>query len=309
MNAFPSNKIMMLTILILTCVYGVKFAVEGKKQFFQLNFDWGKEERIQNLGEVYVDSISYNFISLDSLPEYPNPELTYKLTKNDKIFYFRYVYVIQKKSRFEFHGVEWITDIPHLEKTNYFLETVNLPLKARGPSVITIGDEYTFENEGKYLRKDILSHYTTHFKGPQTDVFNLKYAGRKGINSTDILHEISSLEPADFYILFFGKNEIDLFQFEENSSHIIEKLSLKNPKKILWITMPPVQNDSLQVRYRKINRIIDKHKKHPKIEVIVTSELLSDSIKRFIRDDGSSVSRDGYFRIAKLAAKMIKNAN
>lgn len=300
---------MVLTILILTCIYSIKFAVQGKKQFFQLNFDWKKERNIQDIGEVFVDSLSYNFISLDSLPENPNHEFTYKLTKNNEVFYFRYVYVIQKKSRFEFHGVEWITDIPRFRKTHYLLEEVNLPIKTTGPSVITIGDEFTFENEGKYLRKDILSRYTTYFKGPKTDVFNLKYAGEKGYNSIDILHEVSSLESADFYILFFGQNEIDLVEFEQNIALILEKLSSKNPKKILWITLPPVQNDSLQIHYEEMNGIIEKYEKHPKTEIIVTSELFSDSIPRFIREDGRSISRDGYYRIAKLAAKKIKNAN
>lgn len=300
---------MVLTILILTCGYAVKFAIRGKRQFFQLNFDWKKEQNIQDLGKVFVDSLSYNYVSLDVATERFNPESTYKLTKDNDIFYFRYVYATQSELGSQFRGVEWVTDVPSRKHTHYFLEEVELPLKTSGPSIITIGDEFTFENEGKYLRKDILSQYTAHFKGAHTDVFNLKYVGGKKNKAADILQVVSSLEPADFYIVFFGQHETDLTAFEGNAFQILEALSSKNPKQIFWIMLPPVRDDSLKTHYSQMNTIIEKFTTHPKTDVIVTSELFSDSIPKFIREDGVSISRDGYYRIAKRAAKKMKNAN
>lgn len=300
---------MIISIIALTLGYGIKFTIKGKKQFFQLNFDWKREKNIQDLGEVFIDSLSYNYISINSLNQHPNPEFTYKLHKNNDIFYFRYVYVIQQDSKYNFHGVEWITDVPKQKNTSYHLKEIHLPLKNAGPSVITIGDEFVFENEGKYLRKDILGRYTVHFLGNHTDVFNLKYYDGKNINSKDIVSNINDLESAEFYVVFLGKNETDVTKYQEKVCLIQEKLSLKNPKGIIWIMLPPAPNDSQEIHFKELNNTISKFKEYSKTDVINTPELFADSISRFVREDGLSISRDGYFRIAKQTAKMIKDAN
>ena len=64
MNYFPSNKTIVITFLVLVTWFGIKFVNKANDLFFQLNYNWNKEEIIKDYGEVTLDSVTYNFVSI-----------------------------------------------------------------------------------------------------------------------------------------------------------------------------------------------------------------------------------------------------
>jgi len=302
---------MLSIIIVLTILYGWKFIREAKKDFFQLNYEWKNEEVKNDFGEVFIDSISYNYLKLTGIDYKLDNQKTYKLSLQNKRYYFRYVYNVTNSLTVELSGLEWITDIPKVSKAHYRLEEVSLPLKhASGPTVLSLGDEQLFENEAKYFRRDLLKRYPVNFKGGFRDVFNFSYQANKGNTSADLLNEIQTLANTDFYILFFGlsENMDKLSLFEDNTKKILRNLQNKNPKKIILITLPPSKDKTIDSKHKKLNEIFQSLAKEDGVELIDTYSIFSTNIDKFIRND-NSISRDGYFELAKLSAKILKNAN
>ena len=80
MNFFPSNKILLVSLLLVTAWFGINFAIKAKTQFFQLNYDWDNEIEIASKGVVEVDSVSFNYLRFFSESKInTSPQNTYKL--------------------------------------------------------------------------------------------------------------------------------------------------------------------------------------------------------------------------------------
>jgi len=309
MNPFPSNKTMLITILLVTLGFGIKFISSSNQQFFQLNFDWDKEQPIKDLGTVILDSVSYNYVKVRNTGFHPDPQNTYKLSNNSNSYYFRYVYILMNDRTIQFKGVEWITDIPESTNTEYKIEEVFLPLKGgAGPSVVTLGDRLLLENEAKYYRKDLRNLYPVIYKGEYYDVFDFPHEVVKTNTSTSILAQIKRIPKAEYYVLMFGTNEnLDSMQtFKKNTKEIVETLQAKTPQKIVLITLPPSKDTIVNQRNKEINNVFLEHSKTNDFELINTFKLFSENIDKYIRKDGINISRDGYYELAKETAKRIK---
>lgn len=309
MNSFPSNKIMITTILLVALGFGIKFMTTSNTQFFQLNFDWDKEEPLKTIGSVRLDSVSYNYVKVSHNEFEPSPQHTYKLSLGNKSYYFRYVFLLRDGDAIEFKGVEWITDTPETTKVDYSLKEVFLPLKTgNGPTVVTLGDRFLINNEAKYYRKDLTTMFPVTFKGGYYDVFDFAHEARNLNTSEDILKKINSLPQAEFYILMYGSNEeMDSLQtFKRNTLEIIELLKAKSPTKIIFITLPPSKDKIISERNAKLNSIFIELSKSEKVEWIDSFELFSDNLDKFIRKDGVNITRDGYYELAKETTKRIK---
>ncbi|MDP2686912.1 MAG: SGNH/GDSL hydrolase family protein [Aequorivita sp.] len=309
MNPFPSNKIMLTTILLVTLGFGIKFITSSNQQFFQLNFDWDKEQPIKEVGAATLDSVSYNFVKINKNDFWPDPQNTYKLSTKTDNYYFRYVFAIKDPSGIQFKGVEWITDIPESIGIEYKIEEVFLPLKkGTGPAVVTIGDKLLIENEAKYYRKDLTGIYSVVFKGNNSDVFNFSHEAKKHQTSVSILNGIKKIPSADYYVLMYGTNEeLDsLGTFQKNSKKIIDTLQTNLPQKIVLIMLPPSRDAIINQRNSKINDVFLELSKTNDLELIDTFQLFSENLDKYIRKDGISISRDGYYELAKETVKRIK---
>lgn len=309
MRYFPSNRIMLITIILVTLGFGIKFVKSSTQQFFQLNFDWDKEEPIKELGTAILDSVSYNYVKLRNNTFSPNPQNTYKLSGKKGNFYFRYVYSLKDDSIIEFKGVEWITDIPESTGIEYSIDEVLLPLKnGNGPSVVTIGDGLLIENEAKYFRKDLAKLFSVSFKGTYYDVFDFPHMAITTNTSSIILAQINNVPQADNYVLMYGSNEhLDSLQtFQSNTEEILKNLQAKKPKNIILITLPPSKDAVLNNRNKEINNVFLKLSNAANVKIINTFQLFSGNLEKYIRKDGINISRDGYYELAKQTAKLIK---
>ncbi len=309
MKPFPSNKIMLITTLLVTLGFGIKFMTSSNEQFFQLNFDWDKEKPIKDLGTVILDSVSYNYVMVSNNNFRPNPQNTYKLSTKNESYYFRYVFVMRDAKTIQFKGVEWITDIPERTKIKYSIEEVFLPLKeGTGPTVVVLGDRLLIENEGKYYKRDLRNISPVIFKGKYYDVFDFPHEALKNNTSASILAQTENIPTADYYILMFGTNEnLDsLATFQNNTVKILTALQAKNPQKIVLITMPPSRDAEVDQKHKTINDIFTTLSSTIDLELIDTFRLFSQNLDKYIRKDSVNISRDGYYELAKETAKRIK---
>lgn len=309
MSSFPSNKIMFITVFCITIGFGAKFILKSNSQFFQLNFDWDKGKIIKSYGEMILDSVSYNYVKFQKEGFYPKNSETYKISNESGSFYFRYIYTLKNKFTYEFKGVEWITDIPNQVNVNYAIEEVYLPLKTvNGPTIITIGDQLLMENEAKYYRKDIMKMYPANFKGSNFDVFDFQHEALNGNTSSNILNQIKTIEQTDFYILMYGSNESldSLPAFKTNTKEIFSTLKNKSPKKVIVISLPPSKDELINEENVKKNDVFFEFSKTNDIKLIDTFLLFDGNLEKYLREDGISISRDGYYKLAKETVKFFK---
>ncbi|HNP66390.1 MAG TPA: SGNH/GDSL hydrolase family protein [Aequorivita sp.] len=309
MNPFPSNKTMLITILLVTLGFGIKFISSSNQQFFQLNFDWDKEKPIKDLGMAILDSISYNYVKISKNNFRPDPQNTYKISTKTDSYYFRYIYALLDHETIQFKGVEWITDIPESTGIEYNIEEVFLPLKdGAGPKVVTLGDRLLVENEAKYYRKDLTNLFPVTFKGEYYDVFDFPHEAIKTNTSKSILAQIKNISKADYYVLMYGSNEkIDSLEtFQNNTKEILEALQIKKPQKIILITLPPSKDSLVNQRNREINNVFQALSKTNDFELIDTYQLFIENLDKYLRKDGVNISRDGYHELAMKTSQRIK---
>lgn len=309
MSPFPSNKIMITTIILVAIGFGFKFINSSGQQFFQLNYDWDKEKPVENLGIARLDSVTYNYVQISGNNFSPNSQNTYKLSNKSDSYYFRYIYALKDSINLKFKGVEWITDIPEITNVEYKIKEVFLPIKeGEGPTVVTIGDRLLIENEAKYYRKDLTSLFPVNFKGQYYDVFDFPFEAVKMSTSTDILSKISAIPKADYYVLMYGANEqLDSSNtLRNNTEEIIKVLQEKKPKKIVLITLPPSKDNSVKQSNSRLNEQFFALTETDGVELIDTYQLFTDNLDKYIREDGITISRDGYYELAKKTSKLIR---
>ncbi len=312
MNYFPSNKAMLITFFVLISWFGFKFVNSANDNFFQLNYSWENERIIEDFGAVSIDSVNYNFIVISFKNNKPvSPSITYKLSNTNNSYYFRYTYTIIENNVYEFYGVEWITEIPIKDNSSYEFSGVDIPLNQKeGASTITLGDKFLIENEAKYFRKFLAKRGGLKFYGNYHDVFSFPHEVIKNNTSASILKQIDEIENTDNYILFFGAgdNKLNTLEVKNNLKGIINKLNVnKNPKKIIWILLPPSpikETDNFNSNY---NMLIKEVATTPNSTVIDSYSLFKDDLQKYIRKDGFSLSKEAYYLLAKKVSEKLSN--
>jgi hypothetical protein len=301
MTNFPTNKTILITFFVIVSWFGFKFINNANDLFFQLNYNWDKEETLKEYGNATVDSINYNYISINTTSKLqPNPKNTYKLYNDNDSYYFRYTYSIIKETNNKFYGVEWITDIPNSEISSYVFEEINLDLNQKGGvSTITIGDNYLLKNEAKYFRKFLAKQENIFFKGKSKDIFNYPHEAIKNNTSKKIIDQLECIDFADNYILFFGSADkaMSFDEIKKNLEVIIGKL--ENAKKIVFITLPPSTIKDIDDFNKNYNKVIKEIAEKSSIKIVDSYTLFKDDVQKYIRKDGISLSKDAYYLLAK----------
>jgi lysophospholipase L1-like esterase len=311
MNFFPSNKILLVSLLIVTTWFGIKFTTIAKTQFFQLNYDWHNEIEISTKGIVDIDSVSFNYMRIFSEAQITtSPQNTYKLKAEKEVYYFRYDYLLIDNLSIQFKGIEWITDIPNSYAGKFELSEVNLSLdQGKGESIITIGDYRLRRGEAKYFRRFLGQMSPVIFKGRFNDVFNYPHEAVETNTSKTIVAQLKEISKANNYVLFFGSNDTIMTSEEiaNNVNEIVEKIyDEKDPKRVFLILLPPSPNLELNSYTTNYNKIVIEALGDSKTEIINTEILFSENIQKYIREDGVSISKDGYYKLAKEIAKKIE---
>ncbi len=185
---------------------------------------------------------------------------------------------IEKKndSIISFYDVHWLKGTPSQNNNdNCRLEKLIIaPIKKKGETVLTIGDEFLCRGYAEDFRKTLADKLQVNFIGNTRDVYNYSHQSYDKNSSNNILINIDKYNP-DVYILFFKwhKEKESWEEFVKNLNLINDTLQKKNSKKVFWITIPysgQEKNDSI---YKNTNDILKKFKSD-KIQIIESNKLL-----------------------------------
>ena len=214
------------------------FFKDSEKKFIALNFQWNQKIKQQEVPNCKVISITKDrlVIECDSLLE-TNPNLTYALKySNNKTFYYRFLYSKIKQDTITFSYVEWINGVPkHYGKTAKII-SYDIPLKQKtGKKILFAGDYLLWNNNAKYLLKNIYIDGHFKFLGSKKNVYNINYEAYGKWDITDIIQALKNNPNADIYVLFF---DIYNNQNQKHIENLIHFLGNKKKSQIIWI-LPP----------------------------------------------------------------------
>lgn len=301
MTEFPSHKIVWLTLLLLFLYFGVRFFLVSGKEIHQTKFDWKNKTLEGSIYDIKVDTFSYNFLRINKPQKFTtNSSSTYEIKDKENTFYFRYIYAKESDSTIEFRNLKWITDIPERFIGEIEMGAYDIPLNQEGNNtVITIGDEWMYYNEAKYLRKLVASEVSVVFRGRSTDFFNYPLEANYKNDLNAVIDLSDTVEKADYYILFFDGTceKIKNDELTQKLQLILDNLNKNNPKKIIWITYPFVKESKDYICHQKYNKAINSLS-HKKLITINTDSIFKEDLKQYIMPDGSYLNKKAYQQIA-----------
>jgi len=309
-DKMPKPRVIGIFMLFFVLYYSFSFFLNLKTAFYQAHYDWKNLKILNKIDAVKIDSVSYNYLQLQTSktkPDFDN-QLTYKIESQGESYFFRYEYAIKKGNTFIFKRLEWLTDKPEDLSRNVKLFSVDLPLyKNQKITAVTIGDEWIFENDAKYLRRKLSQKLAVDFIGSKKDVFNYAYEGNKHLSTSDIAKIIDTLPEADYLILFFdGKVKTEMAtDIENNIRKMAHQINQKKYKKVFWINMPEAKELKIKNTYAVINNTLNQIKSS-KITIINTNDLLKP-IKNYQLSGLAYLNKSGYEKIADFIEKRIIN--
>jgi hypothetical protein len=305
---FPSNRVVIRTLIIIIIYLIIDFSIKGKRDFFQLNYDWNFKQTMQVVEKIKIDTVSYDYlkITITSPQDYSplNTNTTYCL--NDK-YYFRSTSIEKGQEQITFKGVYWINIVPKNNTQSNRLAVLNLPMIQNGSrSICMIGDSQVTWLEGKYTRRDILKKVKNgRFIGNSKDLFGYAYQAQLLNNTETILDHIGELPLADTYVLFIGAHEPIKNDIAHNIKNIVA--SILNKKSKLILVIPPNYIHKSLLNTQKIIKITYlQYKENPHVKIIDLSSIIENP-NLFLMDDGIHLNLFGHQTLTKHLIDALNN--
>lgn len=309
MGPFPSNKAIFVTLLVLLTWYGYSFLNNAKQQFFQLNFDWAKSEKLSEPVQIKIDSLSYDFLRFTTKEIItPNPQFTYQFKTIDDIYYFRYVFSQRSENEIVLTGIEWITGIPEPKIKIADITPFFVPMKQRSDiSVLTFGSDFLVANEAKYFRKELAKMRSVNFLGRNRDVYNYANEAYLHFSTDQLLGKLQGLPLADTYVIALGNDtETPSNKTKASIDSIVSTLEKRSgSSKIIFLTLPILENTESSTHISEINSILE-NLNYPNIVVINTDLLFSKNPSKYILENGIGINKEGYQLLAKKVSEYIE---
>ena len=294
MKNFPSNKVIIGSIVTVIVYLTVDFYYKGHRDFFQLNYDWDALSKIKTYNGFTLDSTSYNFVKIS----YSNETDIDQLNSDDTFavndtYYFRCAYLEVHNNEIEFKGVHWINSMPKTEFEHVKFSIVNLDLKQKGDKTVCfLGDSQFTWLDGKYTRKEISKKIRNiKFVGNHKDVFGYPYEATLLNNTKLVLKEIDNIPLASIYVVFIGAHEDGIPNTSLNLISIIQKLTDLGSE-VIFIKPPIYLNETK----KRTNIEIEKAYEHligkSNVKIIDISEILTDT-NEYLQDDGIHINAQG----------------
>ena len=305
MSKFPSNRVLVLTASAILIYLVFDFRIKGKRDFFQLNYDWNSKEILESIKNIKIDSVSYDFLKLDIT----NTTNNFKLNTDNSysisnIHYFRCASIKEQEKKIIFSGVYWINSIPNNIDLNE-LEVLNLPIIQKGTKrICMIGDSQLTWLAGKYTRKNILKKVKNiNFVGNHKDVFGYPYQSELLNNSKKIVENITELPKADVYILFIGAHEPHDTNTGDNINKIINVI-LKNKSELILI-IPQSISKYLTDKHKIIKNTYLQYEAKSNVKIIDLS-LIRSKPNLFLMNDKVHLNLFGHETLTKYLIDALK---
>lgn len=310
----PSKSAIVFIWIILMIYLGFNFFKKPSEVLFQMSYDWEKVSLIDSIGNVEIDSVSFDFLLLKNNFNV-NPTVstnnTYKLATSKTAYYFRTSDLIISDQQIMFSGVRWVNGYPEKNLKSGILEIIDLPLKQEGKkSVVTIGDSEMIWQEARDLRKKLhLKNQDLVFLGSKKDVNGFAHEASVYSTSREILNNVDKIPAAEIYILFFGAQdkEIPPAELKKNACQIIKNLSSRNQtKKIITISLPPSNVEAFERYNVGYNEILKEcTSENEKSVVIPLYERLQEETE-YLMPDGVHLNEKGYSILVKMLDKSLE---
>lgn len=310
----PSKSAIVFIWVILMIYLGYNFFKKPNEILFQMSYDWENVSLIDSVGNIDIDSVSFDYISIKNNFRV-NPTVstnnTYKVGTPKTTYYFRTSELAVSDSQIVFSGVRWINGHPEKYLKSGILEIIDLPLKENGKkSVVTIGDSEMIWQEARDLRKKLhLKNQDLVFLGTKKDVNGFAHEASVYTTSQEILNNIDNIPVAEYYILFFGAQDksTDKNLLKENVCRILKNLSeRKQTKKIITVSLPPSNIEAFEKFNTDYNEILkDCTAANEKSVIIPLYERLKDE-NDYLMEDGAHLNEKGYSILVKLLDKSLE---
>ncbi|SMC33355.1 Lysophospholipase L1 [Moheibacter sediminis] len=293
---------------------GYNFFKKPNEILFQMNYDWENVSLIDSVGNVDIDSVSFDYFSVKNNFKV-NPTVstnnTYKLGTPKTTYYFRASELEIATDQINFSGVRWINGHPEKYLKSGILEIINLPLKEEGKkTVVTIGDSELIWQEARDLRKKLhLKNQNLLFLGSKKDVNGFAHEASVYITSQEILNNIDQIPAAENYVLFFGAQDkkTDKNLLEQNVCKILEILASRNEtKKIITISLPPSNNDDFEKYNIAFNEILKECTASNEKSVLIPLHERLQEESEYLMQDGVHMNEKGYSILVKLLDKSLE---
>lgn len=311
MNKMPPH-IVIVTIWGLLLVYlTFNFIGKANVNFVQFNYNWDASEVLDTVGNVEIDSISHDYISIKNnfvLPEKFTSNNTF-LLKGNQESYFRTSEILVDSTEIVFSGVKWINQIPNKNSEKGTIEIIDLPIiQPKGKTTLTIGDSQIIWREARELRRNLVNKRKLFFVGGQTDAYGYPYEGGTFDTSSEILKKLPKAAPAEYVILFFGAQDkgLDKELLNENICEILQLLQNKKETEIiLAITLPPSTNPVYDTYNNAFNeRLKQCAAPFKKVQIIEFNTFLKDKTN-YLAEDEIHLNKNGYLYLNKLLTQEI----
>ena len=282
-----NNKCFYLFLGVLILIFGLYHFSQLNRSFYQLQYDWKSKSVLKDYPIDEFIEITPYFIKIKSNYFLADNQYTYQII-GKKDYYFRFAFSEQHNDTIILQDISWIIDSPTEEILEKKIIQLDLPLKQQinDPKVAIIGDHLIYENEAKYLRKEIKETIDVHFLGNQKDVFNTSFS--------NIENENTNIPDEAEYVVLFSKIYPEQFYIKLNQF-------LSNSNKKLIIIKKPSTLYGHQSDFK-----LDKIRPQQKIILIDCNDIFEKNKEVYYFGDNKYLTFEAYKKIAQLISKEIK---
>ncbi len=302
-----TKKLNITVFVVLTLLLGYltqNFIVKESNNYLSLNYEWSNLRVLNSFGDVVLDSVSDNFLSIKLINKIKfNPINTYRLESEDDTFYFRYIYSLVNNDKLYFKGLVWLNKEPNLNNLTYNFSEIDLPIKkVKGINIVTIGDELMYMNEAKYFRKEIKRREQVNFLGDKKDIYGFNFIGNKIITYKDLNTSFKSIPKAHYFVIMMNPRKPNDIAFKNLNDLVLNINSKYLKSKIIIITAPVYKETPVSVINfnKKIIRLSIENNKVTSIDL----KAIETETPNFYRDNINEISKKGYEKLAREVIKL-----
>ena len=206
------RKKYILLLFLLVVINFIDFALNFKKDsFYRLKYDMSDLTLVKNLGEVNLDKIEYNAITLtnfENLNLIPKKHYRIKFLEDGEEYIFTFDSKKSRDEKIDLIYVVWFFSEPIQHSGRVQIDEVKLKREDKGSIKIAMLTEEMgccLMNGRSFRLKWNQLNYDLKFIGDKKDVFGYNYYGGKTFDDGQLLKISSNLDNADYYVIWVGR--------------------------------------------------------------------------------------------------------
>jgi len=234
--------------------------------------------------DFQINKTQINLKKKDSAIHKYDVNAVFCLQKGNKNYFLKAGTIKNTKKEVLFQDLNWLDgNIP--SNGLFKLYTTNATLEQEGSVYLTtIGDSQLIYLEAQQIRQKLNSKIPALlFKGNYIDKYGYPHEAVGGRSSKEVLNTIKKIEPADYYVLLLGTNDLreglSINASINNMKQIITTLlSLKKNAKVYYITpMPTTKSNRDLYNLNVAKEIVNQFKNELNFKTIRFGEALREN--------------------------------